>query len=142
MRPKPSWSFVPLVVIGFLGSIMKQTLYSAQRHSSIGGKIHRHKFLAQKFREGSGCDHGRIVSGKRAGRKENGKALHPRFALKRGPQFLIGGHAAAYEESSNVVLARRSQRLHDEIVDHRALERSDQIESLAVAESANVFESR
>src|SRR6202158_580154 len=114
----------------------------AQRHSGLGAKIHRHKFVAQKFRERRRGDHGRIVGGKRARRKENGKPLHRRFALKRGPQFLVGGNAAAYEQSLNVILALRRQRLHDQIVDHGALERSHQVEGLAVAEPETIFERR
>src|ERR1700694_5885996 len=114
----------------------------AQRHSRLRRKIHRHKLPAQKFRKGRSRDHGRIVSRKRARRKENRKPLHPRLALKRGPQFPISRNSSTYEETSNVILARRRQRLHDQIVDHGPLERSHQVKRLPVAESANVFERR
>ena len=74
--------------------------------------------------------------------KENRKALHRRFALKRGPQFLVGGHATAHKKGSNVIRARRRQRLHDQVVDHGALKRSHQVEDLPVTKPADVFERR
>jgi hypothetical protein len=115
---------------------------SAQRHPRFRGKVHRHKRPAQKLRKSRSRDHGRIVGGKGTRGKEHGKPLHRRVTLKRGPQLLVSSNAAADEESPNVILARRSQRLHDQIVDHGALERSHQVEGLAVAEPENVFERR
>jgi len=111
-----------------------------ERHSRLSRKIHRHKFPAQKFRKRRCRDHGRIVGGKRARRKKYRKPLHPRLALKRGPQLPIRGNAAAYEESLNLILARRRQRLYDQIIHHCALERSRQIESLPVTEPERVLQ--
>src|SRR5208282_2742613 len=114
----------------------------AQRHSRIGTKIHSHKFPPQKFRKGRDCNHRRVVGGKCARWKENRQSLHPRFALKRRPQFPIGGHTAANKKSSNVISPRRRQRLHDQIVDHGALKRSHQVKELPVREPANIFKRR
>src|SRR5258708_403934 len=114
----------------------------AQRHSRLRAEIHRHKFPAQKFRERGSRDHGRITSRRRARRKKYSKPLHPRLALKSSPQFPIRRTPAAYKQSSNVILARRCQRFHDQVVHHRPLKRSHQIEGLPVAKPPNVFESR
>src|SRR5437899_5756477 len=136
-----SKTFVILSALGGSRFVRVQAqAHSAQRHSRLSAKIHSHKFPTQKFRERRRRDHGRIVRRKRPRRKEHRKPLHPRLALKRGPQFPISRNPATYKKSSNVILARRSQRLRNQIVNHGPLERRHQIESLPVAESPNVRE--
>ncbi len=71
---------------------------------------------------------------KACGGKKDRQSLHLRFALKGGPQLLVRRHSAADEKSANIIFARRGQRFCDQILDHRALKRSHQIQRLAVAE--------
>src|SRR5579863_6747125 len=77
--------------------------------SSLSREIHRREVFTQKFRIGSGGDHGRVVGGQAKRRKIYRQALLRRIAIERPPKFAVGGHSARNEDRGHIERPRRGQ---------------------------------